>query len=62
MINITNIIDQKKCYEEIRKIRWEDGVYCPRCESFETKKVALILKINTNNTTNVKLVKRSLMT
>ena len=38
MINITNIIDQKKCYEEIRKIRWEDGVYCPRCESFETKK------------------------
>ncbi|MEA1954357.1 MAG: hypothetical protein U9O24_08205 [Campylobacterota bacterium] len=38
MINIANIIDPKKCYEEIRKIRWENGVYYPRCESFETKK------------------------
>jgi len=38
MINITNIIDSKKCYEEIRRIRWEDGAACPRCESCDVKK------------------------
>jgi len=38
MINIANIIDPKKCYEEIRKIRWKDGVSCPNCESCEVKK------------------------
>ena len=38
MIDITNIIDQKKCYEEIRKIRWKDGVICPRCGSHDVKK------------------------
>ena len=37
-IDIKNIIDPKKCYEEIRKIRWKDGVICPRCESYDVKK------------------------
>jgi len=38
MIKIDNIIDPKKCYEEIREIRWKDGVFCPRCGSYEIKK------------------------
>ena len=38
MINIANIIDPKKCYEEIRRIRWKDGVICPNCESCDVKK------------------------
>jgi transposase-like protein len=38
MINIANIIDPQKCYEEIRKVRWKDGVICLNCESNEVKK------------------------
>ena len=38
MINIVNIIDTKKCFEEIRKIRWKDGVVCPECGKCEIKK------------------------
>lgn len=32
-ICIQNLIDEKKCYIEIRKMRWKDGVYCPFCSS-----------------------------
>ena len=38
MINIANIIDPKKCYEEIKKVRWKDSVIYPNCESCEVKK------------------------
>lgn len=38
MINISNIIDDNKCYKEIQKIRWKDGVTCPNCESKDIKK------------------------
>ena len=38
MINIENIIDPKKCYEEIRRIRWKDGISCPKCKSYRIKK------------------------
>ena len=62
MINIANIIDPKKCYEEIRRIRWKDGVICPNCGSCDVKKVVSTFKTNTNNTTSVKAVKKSLMT
>lgn len=31
MINILNLIDDKKCYEMVRKLRWPEGVHCPHC-------------------------------
>ena len=33
MINIQNLIDDAKCYETVRAIRWPEGVKCPRCDS-----------------------------
>ena len=34
IINIQNLIDDAKCYEAVRKLRWPDGkVKCPTCES-----------------------------
>ena len=33
MVNIQNIIDDAKCYQTIRQMRWSDGVTCPHCSS-----------------------------
>jgi len=33
MINIQNLIDDAKCYETVRQLRWPDGVKCPHCGS-----------------------------
>jgi transposase-like protein len=31
LINLTSLIDDKKCYELIRQYRWPNGVQCPGC-------------------------------
>lgn len=31
MVNIQLLIDEKKCYETIRGLRWPEGVRCPHC-------------------------------
>ncbi len=31
MLNITSLIDDAKCFEVVRKIRWPDQVKCPEC-------------------------------
>jgi transposase-like protein len=31
MIKIQHLIDDGKCFETIRKLRWPDKVYCPHC-------------------------------
>jgi len=31
MLRIQNLIDDAKCYEAIRELRWPDGVQCPHC-------------------------------
>ena len=31
-INIKNLIDDVKCYETVRALRWPNGVECPSCE------------------------------
>ena len=33
MLNIQDLIDDEKCYSEIRKLRWPTGVICPECGS-----------------------------
>lgn len=32
-LNINNLIDNHKCYDALRDLRWHDGVYCPFCKS-----------------------------
>lgn len=32
-IRIQSLIDDDKCYETVRKLRWPEGVRCPHCES-----------------------------
>ena len=32
MLNLVNLIDDAKCYETVRQIRWSRGVNCPKCE------------------------------
>src|SRR5438046_2469084 len=38
MINIQRLIDDAKCYETVRDLRWPDGVKCPHCGSAEINK------------------------
>ena len=33
LVNILGIIDDAKCYEMVRHLRWPDGVRCPHCDS-----------------------------
>ena len=33
MLNILNLIDDGKCFETVRSLRWPDGVSCPHCAS-----------------------------
>jgi transposase-like protein len=33
MLNIQNLIDDAKCFETVRELRWPDGVRCVHCGS-----------------------------
>lgn len=33
MINIQQLMDDAKCDETVRELRWEDGVRCPHCSA-----------------------------
>ena len=35
MINLQNLLDDVKCYETVRWLRWPDGVRCPHCGAAE---------------------------
>lgn len=30
MLNIQNFIDDAKCFEKVRELRWGDGILCPQ--------------------------------
>lgn len=38
VIKITALIDNKKCFEVIRDMRWSNGIQCPHCDSLSIKK------------------------
>jgi transposase-like protein len=38
MINIQRLIDDAKCSETVRDLRWPDGVKCPHCGAAEINK------------------------
>ena len=33
MGRLNNLLDEGKCYEEVRRIRWPNGARCPGCPS-----------------------------
>ena len=37
-LNIRSLIDDVKCYEMVRDLRWPDGVRCPHCDSAHVTK------------------------
>jgi len=37
-VNIQNLIDDAKCFEIVRLLRWPDGVTCPHCASSQVIK------------------------
>lgn len=38
MLNLANLIDDAKCYETVRQMRWTLGVSCPKCDCHEVIK------------------------
>lgn len=32
-MKLYDLLDNAKCYERIRELRWPDGIICPRCKS-----------------------------
>jgi DNA-directed RNA polymerase subunit RPC12/RpoP len=33
MVNIWDLIDDAKCYQTVREMRWPDLIICPHCSS-----------------------------
>jgi transposase-like protein len=33
VVNIRKLIDDRKCFETVRELRWPQGVTCPHCDS-----------------------------
>ena len=62
ILSIENLIDNKKCYETIRELRWgENGVICPHCNSAEIIKRGKDDKISIIKDTNVIPAQKDLM-
>ena len=38
MLNILNLIDDTRCFETVRAMRWPQGVTCPHCHSPQVTK------------------------
>src|SRR5512147_791608 len=38
IVNILGIVDDAKCYEVVRRLRWPKGVRCPHCNSAQVVK------------------------
>ncbi len=38
LLNIQRLMDDAKCYEVVRELRWPDGVRCPGCGSAQVNK------------------------
>jgi len=38
LLNIQTLIDDAKCYETVRRLRWPDGIRCPHRDSPEVTK------------------------
>ena len=38
MLNILNLIDDARCFETVRAMRWPQGVTCPHCDSSQVTK------------------------
>jgi len=38
MMTFHDLLDNAKCYEMLRQLRWPDGIFCPRCGSLKITK------------------------
>lgn len=38
LLNIKGIIDNAKCFEKVRELRWSTGIECPHCHSHDITK------------------------
>lgn len=41
LIHIQNLVDDAKCYEVVRQLRWPEGVRCPTCGATQVSKRGL---------------------
>jgi transposase-like protein len=37
-LNILDLVTDERCYDYLRKVRWQEGVECPNCQSKEIVK------------------------
>jgi transposase-like protein len=38
IITITSLLNEARCHEEVRKLRWPDKITCPHCQSTDIVK------------------------
>ena len=62
MLAIQDLVDDIKCYETGRELRWSTEVSCPQCDSTQIKKRGNIPSKNIVNGSSAKRVNVSSMT
>ena len=55
MVNIQDLIDDARCYQTIRDMRWPDGVTCPHCSSASVLKNGMDEPSLTANVTSARV-------
>jgi transposase-like protein len=33
LVNLPSLVDEAKCFDTVRRLRWPEGVRCPQCQS-----------------------------
>ena len=51
LIKLTNLLDEAKCYEVIRQLRWPDGVVCLHCRGQEWSATVMTIASGTDSDT-----------
>ena len=60
-VNIQNLIDDARCYEAVRDLRWPEKTFCPHCILKMLLDEVKMIRNNINNVTNVSSVVNDLM-
>lgn len=62
MVSIEQLIDDAKCYEVVRNLRWPEKVHCPQFDSTDIKKRGIMTATVIANAMFARCASRSLMT
>lgn len=56
MLNLAHLIDDAKCYESVRQMRWAEKICCPKCSTSRSSNAERMRPSPIVSDTSVKIV------